>query len=1184
MDFTSLRRKGISALERMTGEQWTDLNVHDPGITILEQLCYALTDLAYRTEYQIPDLLADGGADPYSSLHPPAEILTSRPVTPDDLRRLVLDIEGVKNAWIETFEGDEFALYHHPYKRELRFYPRLPPPPSPLQEIPLKGLYRVLIDAEDTLERAERLALAGRVARRLHENRSLCEDFEQIVALEPQLVRVEATVEIGPLDDIDRLGRAIVDVLAETISPHVPFTSLDEMLKSGRSLDEIFDGPRLARGFIENEALDRATRRVVIHASDLVRAIKNIEGVRAVSRIRMSKDGVTWQGWSLETGRDNVGKLDRINSKITLRREDGKKVVVRAANIQEEPAPTRAQYSGTVEPPPGRDRNVLKYTPVEKHFPALYGIGELGLPISAPPDRRAKAKQLKAYLMFFDQLMADYLAQLGHMRDLFAYDGEETRTYFTQAISDDPGLDLSAVRGPLKEHEEFLQKLAASHEAGDLPLERKHRFLNHLLARFSEVLDDLGVSQTEARGNAADSQRDDPAEALARAKRMLAQGKQAFLRDYPNLSGARGTAFNSLEPGGALSGFARRLRLKLGLTEGETFLIVEHILLRPMKGDDAQEVPLVSEPLRGDPYSLQLTFVFPAEGRFADAEFKKRVEQVLRAETPAHLSPYVRWMSAVDWETFKEAYDAWAQKLGANLIKKVNFSDAEHLPVRDARDRVIDLLGLGETYPLEDVEVTGRELTVDFETPATFEISPSQKGVFYELFDLNDNAFEHPLSQGAPEDKLGNGATLVLTGPAITEERTFQVRATKKFEAHDRSAVLSRTVFVQVGFDTSIGAYIDAPLLNEGLPTTDLAPRLVDYGSAVTVRLTDSQKKADYQLVYTGPDGLFVRTPMVPGTGEAIALSIPMIEEDTEIRILVSRIFDPAVGREDDFFKVEGGAERRLPLAVRARPDLDVSIVGGALADPSGVSVRITGSQASVVYSAYVRTLGDDDFVIDALPGADLIGIDVPATVELEIPAHKIWVKSPPRPLPFDEPGEYAQKGEMKPGSGGDLTLSLGPILEDSALVVRAHKDHFAPGSGSSDVQLMQAAVVLPRPHEAPALSLTVCSLNEDGASGSIVVTGGQAGVFYYFFKADEDLKIGPLPAYFHRPDKGVEQLRIETDFVVARDPMDTPEPLIAPIVDIEPVPADGNARVWAVWARTGVAWLAPRSVTIAAP
>jgi hypothetical protein len=143
MDYASLRQEGIRQLERMAGGQWTDFNAHDPGITILEQLCYALTDLGYRTAYEIPDLLADGGGDPYDSLHPPAEILTCRPVTAADLRRLVLDVEGVKNAWVLPLDQDTLPLYYHPDRDELS----MSADPAPSEPVKLKGFYRVLVEA-----------------------------------------------------------------------------------------------------------------------------------------------------------------------------------------------------------------------------------------------------------------------------------------------------------------------------------------------------------------------------------------------------------------------------------------------------------------------------------------------------------------------------------------------------------------------------------------------------------------------------------------------------------------------------------------------------------------------------------------------------------------------------------------------------------------------------------------------------------------------------------------------------------------------------------------------------------------------------------------------------------------------------------------------------------------------------
>jgi hypothetical protein len=46
--WTTLARDLERALQRVAPE-WTDANVHDPGVTVLEVLCYALTDLKYRS-------------------------------------------------------------------------------------------------------------------------------------------------------------------------------------------------------------------------------------------------------------------------------------------------------------------------------------------------------------------------------------------------------------------------------------------------------------------------------------------------------------------------------------------------------------------------------------------------------------------------------------------------------------------------------------------------------------------------------------------------------------------------------------------------------------------------------------------------------------------------------------------------------------------------------------------------------------------------------------------------------------------------------------------------------------------------------------------------------------------------------------------------------------------------------
>ena len=102
-DFGVLRQQAITHIQTLCGHLWTDHNLHDPGITSMEVLIFALIDLSYRTSLPSQDLFAreDGGTDPseISGFFPPEEMLPAGPVTVFDLRRLLLKIKGIRNAW-----------------------------------------------------------------------------------------------------------------------------------------------------------------------------------------------------------------------------------------------------------------------------------------------------------------------------------------------------------------------------------------------------------------------------------------------------------------------------------------------------------------------------------------------------------------------------------------------------------------------------------------------------------------------------------------------------------------------------------------------------------------------------------------------------------------------------------------------------------------------------------------------------------------------------------------------------------------------------------------------------------------------------------------------------------------------------------------------------------------------------
>src|ERR1700730_7519170 len=110
LDFDKMRTSGIDYLGNLAGKIWTDHNVHDPGITILEMFCYALLDLGYRTNLPTIDIFTRDPNDtsPDNNFYTPGQLLGCNPLTIVDYRKLLVDVKGVKNAWLEIHGVNEF--------------------------------------------------------------------------------------------------------------------------------------------------------------------------------------------------------------------------------------------------------------------------------------------------------------------------------------------------------------------------------------------------------------------------------------------------------------------------------------------------------------------------------------------------------------------------------------------------------------------------------------------------------------------------------------------------------------------------------------------------------------------------------------------------------------------------------------------------------------------------------------------------------------------------------------------------------------------------------------------------------------------------------------------------------------------------------------------------------------------
>ncbi len=170
-DFYRLRQEGISFIEEMGSQLWTDYNAHDPGITILEAFCYAITELGYRTGWDIKDLLTPDPAEKKaappskpqasdeqenSSFFRAGQILPVNPVTPDDFRRLLIGLDGIRNAWITAVECElSSSEYFDCCEKQEKNQKEEDNANDTENDPPVCGLYDVLLELETDPEHGD---------------------------------------------------------------------------------------------------------------------------------------------------------------------------------------------------------------------------------------------------------------------------------------------------------------------------------------------------------------------------------------------------------------------------------------------------------------------------------------------------------------------------------------------------------------------------------------------------------------------------------------------------------------------------------------------------------------------------------------------------------------------------------------------------------------------------------------------------------------------------------------------------------------------------------------------------------------------------------------------------------------------------------------------------------------------
>ena len=440
--YLELLHLGLKHCQQLGGDLWTDFNEHDPGVTILEQLCFALTDLAYRTSFDIKDILASvpGAETPEHCLYTGDVALTCDPVTASDYRKLLYDrIEGLKNARMKRVEGQAQGI---------------------------EGLHEVLIETREDKEKPEEHeAIRKDAVRWMRSFRNLGEDVHAVRILTIQPIQVQATIRIAA--NVDPAG-VLAQVLFAIQNHLVPFPRIDpiERLMNTESPDEIWNGPRLTLGALDKESLKEP--RETIHVSEIAKIILQVEGVKQVKGLQVGETGVGFSSAGITVRPGCVPRLDppilrpQPSHGINIELEGGFKCLVDSravgARIKELQIGMRQQIEAAavsfktlsyLKVPEGKNRNIKNYVSLQHQFPAVYGLGRSSaadslfeggrsLQLRSDSRRQARIRQLRAFLLFFEQPLADYLAQLAHVADVFSLKEDLSHTYFYQPLACDP--------------------------------------------------------------------------------------------------------------------------------------------------------------------------------------------------------------------------------------------------------------------------------------------------------------------------------------------------------------------------------------------------------------------------------------------------------------------------------------------------------------------------------------------------------------------------------------------------------------------------------------------------------------------------------------------------------------------------------------------------------------------------
>ncbi|MDR4515329.1 hypothetical protein [Nitrosomonas sp.] len=511
-------------------KRWHDRLSHAGGHAFFEQSTPMIRLLEKSGEILIRlDKQLSGCLDIRDGFGAIRGLLFKQTFSPESIKRLGKQLSRLEQQFNTLLPGREYeqilAMLDTPLNKPddltpvlENVLPRLTVALGEKEQI-LRALANNLITAQNSLRTFYETAVMKKIRAVFYAHRNLCEDVHTIRMVETQPFFLTGEIEIHPLHHPAKVYAEIFFKCSRYISSNIQIDHYGAVLAGKRNYEQVFSGPLTHHGYIRDESL--AASRRIITVVDLMTCIRSIKGVVQIRSLSLTDEAGNRRSnlndylsqhvfpvlhFSHASNVAQVLQLALPFDKISVHASaaDGSNTAVDRKNtalfdeFQRELKKLVFEYQAfrrNTQPitnffslPSGQSRPLNHYYSIQNHFPAIYGINKEGIPRSQPLDVRAKAKQLKAYLFPFEQLMANYLEGLQQIPVLFSANHSAEKTYFSQYLDNGKVPDIE----PLYIEHEADGNLSQSSLIDDILrqyddyTERKNRILDILLALYGE--------------------------------------------------------------------------------------------------------------------------------------------------------------------------------------------------------------------------------------------------------------------------------------------------------------------------------------------------------------------------------------------------------------------------------------------------------------------------------------------------------------------------------------------------------------------------------------------------------------------------------------------------------------------------------------------------------------------------